>query len=114
MHPEQLSFPFRLPRVVQCADASGKYGDELHHLIWDKQRGRWEVRLTIDVGKKLVGKRIRVKLRTADAHEAMRQRDVLIVGYKKLGLTVRDRRQKRWAKKAESMARTGAEQEVAP
>lgn len=54
----------------------------------------------IDVGAKLVGKRIRRRLRTRVLVEAMTRRDILIqVLTADLGLTVKDSRQKRWAKK---------------
>lgn len=68
--------------------------EESHHLIWDKQKG-WEMRVTVDVGKKVVGKRIRERLKTRNLDEAIVRRDLIVANMRRLGLTLRDRRQKR-------------------
>ena len=67
--------------------------EQSHHLIWDKQKG-WEMKVTVNVGKKVVGKRIRERLKTRCLAEAIARRDLIVGNMKKLGLTIEDRRQK--------------------
>lgn len=59
----------------------------LHHISWEKDRG-WFLRVTIQVGKKVVGSRIKVRLRTYDINEAIRARDVVLSSYKVMGFSV--------------------------
>lgn len=63
----------------------------LHGLTWDKSKGRWKLRLTLDMGRKVVGKRISIPLRTADEKVAIQKRDGIVEGYRRIGLTVRGR-----------------------
>lgn len=94
MKQEQLSLPLGgNSNLIECSDTSAARDD--HHLIFDKQKG-WETRLTIDMGPKVVGKRIRVRLKTRDLEDAKARRDLVIGLCRKFGLTVRDRRQKKW------------------
>ena len=66
----------------------------VHHLHYDRRKG-WMLRVTVDVGKAVIGKRLKFKLRTRDAGEAERARDLVLATLKRLGLTVRLRMQGR-------------------
>jgi hypothetical protein len=58
----------------------------------DRSTGRWEIRLTIDRGRKLVGERIRVKLGRCTEEDAIRRRDTVLKAYEKAGVIVTQRR----------------------
>jgi len=70
---------------------------QAHHLDWEQGKG-WRLRVTVDVGKKVVGKRLSLRLGTYVLEEAMQRKRVILALLTKLGLTVRQRVQKRSAK----------------
>lgn len=72
-----------------------KHLKSLYSLTWDVYRHRWRLRLTINVGKKIVGKRICVDIKCISPKEAVAQRRTVISAFKKLGLEIIIRRQAR-------------------
>lgn len=71
--------------------------EKSHHLIWDHTKG-WEMRVTVNIGAKIVGKRLRRRLKTRILSEAIVRRDLIVASYAELGLKIIDRKQSRWAK----------------
>lgn len=65
-----------------------------HHLYYDRTKG-WMLRVTVTMGKKVIGKRLKFRLHTRDAGEAGKARDLVLATLKRLGLTVRLRMQGR-------------------
>lgn len=91
--PSQLPLPLQFLQMVQCSEAIDR-----HHLIYDPQKG-FETRVTLDrSGKKLVGSRIRVRLKTHDEAEAAARRDIVFDVFRSIKVPIRDRRQKRQGK----------------
>jgi hypothetical protein len=68
------------------------YGN--HHLCWDKTKNRWTLRVTVDMGEKIVGKRICVRFKATDLFIAMVKRDAILAAFHAIGLTIRPRLQK--------------------
>lgn len=65
-----------------------------HHLHWEDGRG-WVLRFTVEINKKMVGKRIKVRLRTRDLTEAIARRELIVSQYQRLGLKIANRKQRR-------------------
>ncbi len=68
--------------------------ERLHHLSKDR-RGRWEVRIRIQNGLKLVGTPVRIRLGRISEAEAVRQRDIHLRVLGEVGALVMLRKQKR-------------------
>lgn len=69
--------------------------ERLHGLSWDSARNRWDLRVTVDAGKKVVGKRLRMKLKTKEAAVAIQVKEGVVEALTQLKLKVRQRIQKR-------------------
>lgn len=65
-----------------------------HHLVWDKQKQKWTLRVTVDMGEKVCGKRVCVRFKAPDMFIAMIKSDAIIEAFKALGLSIRPRLQK--------------------
>ncbi|MGC4013404.1 MAG: hypothetical protein QM755_02640 [Luteolibacter sp.] len=84
---QQQYLPLRpLLRRVMIGHVAVGVDPTLHHLA--KVNGVWCVRLTIDLGRLKVGRRIKVSLTTGDAEIAKQKRDLIIRAYQELGLTI--------------------------
>lgn len=93
------------PCVVRQKEFMASFGSPLtppsvrklkeYNLTWDKTKKRWVLRVTVDLGKKFIGKRVTIQLKTKSARIAIDHREAILAGYRKLGLTVRPRIQKR-------------------
>ena len=63
------------------------YARRHHHIDWENGRG-WFMRVTLNVSAKVVGRRIKFRLRTRDIEEAIKRRDVIFSSYKAIGFKV--------------------------
>jgi len=79
-------------RTSHAAPGKAKLDEvkKAHHLDWEQGKG-WRLRVTVDVGKKVVGKRICLRLGTYVLEEAMQRKRVILALLAKLGLSVRQR-----------------------
>ncbi len=59
-----------------------------HHLYYEHDRG-WMLRVTVDLGARVVGKRMKFRLGTHSLDEAGRGRELVVRILRQLGLTVR-------------------------
>lgn len=65
-----------------------------HHLTFERHKG-WTLRVTVQIGKKIVGKRLKFYLKTRILSEAEKNRELVLSTLRKLGLTVKLRHQKK-------------------
>jgi hypothetical protein len=79
--------------LPEAAETPPGYGN--HHLYYDAKKKRWELHVTVDIGPKVVGKRICVRFPAVDAAIAAIKRDAVLSAFKALGLCIRPRMQKR-------------------
>lgn len=93
--PEVRADFIRLMEVAGISRRRYRELERLHNLSWDTSKRRWKLRITIDMGKKVVGKRISIVLKCSDPETAIAKRDAVIEAYRKLGLVVRPRIQRR-------------------
>jgi len=98
---EGAAVPDRADAAVPCAREVRRDGDRddeveceegPHHLYYDGKKG-WMLRVTVDVGKSVVGKRLKFRLRTRELGEAEKARELVLATLKRLGLRVRLRMQ---------------------
>lgn len=67
-----------------------------HHLFWEEQRG-WTLRFTLERDRKMIGQRMKFRLKTHRLDEAIERRDLIVGMIRKFGLKISDRRQRRKA-----------------
>jgi DNA-binding transcriptional regulator YiaG len=66
-----------------------------HGLTWDSGKRVWKLRLTINIGDKVVGKRICQSMRTSQLEMAIEKRNAVVLAYEKLGLKISKRIQRK-------------------
>lgn len=71
-----------------------------HHLTFERHKG-WTLRVTIQRGQKVVGKRLKFYLKTRELAEAEKARELVLATLRRLGLTVKLRHQRKKAPPAE-------------
>lgn len=86
-----------LQRFLSCSPSKAmqKWMHREHNLTWDASKHRWILRITVDVGRHVVGKRIVVRIGNCDVNMAILARKAVMDAYKQLGLTIRPRIQNR-------------------
>ena len=60
--------------------------DSMHHL--SRVMGVWRMRVTVDMGPKLAGKRLVISLGTGNLAMAKRQRDLILKAYAAAGVKI--------------------------
>jgi hypothetical protein len=75
MKTGQVLLPLKFRYRVHCSAA--RVDDENHHLR-RKPSGYWQLRITVDRGRKFVGQRVILGLRTRCEKEARQRRDVIL------------------------------------
>lgn len=85
MKAQQLTLPLRFFHLVECSAAKG---DDPNHHLRRKPSGYWQLRLTVDRGRKFVGQRVNIGLRTRCEREARERRDVILAALEKARLVV--------------------------
>ena len=83
MKHEQLQLPLTVLRLIKCSAA--KLDNPNHHLR-RKASGYWQLRITVDRGRKFVGQRVILGLRTRCEREARERRDVILAALEKAKL----------------------------
>jgi hypothetical protein len=78
--------------INEPAPAPTGYGS--HHLVFDHQKNKWTLRVTVDMGPKVVGKRVKVLFKAQDLVIACIKRDAILEAFKALGLKIHPRMQK--------------------
>jgi hypothetical protein len=87
-----MNTPEKQIDIPDAKPAPTGYGS--HHLVWDKQKQKWTLRVTVDMGSKIVGKRLCIRFRAPDLFIACVKRDAMLEAFKALGLVIRPRLQK--------------------
>lgn len=80
MKHEQMTLPLRYLHFVQCSAANL---DDPHHHLRRKPNGYWQLRLTVNRGRKYVGQRVVIGLRTRCERDAQERRDLILATLKK-------------------------------
>jgi hypothetical protein len=91
-HPHPMNKPEKEIEIEDPKPAPTGYGS--HHLVWDENKKRWSMRVTVDIGEKLCGKRVCVRFKAQDLHVATIKRDAIIEAFRALGLKIRPRMQR--------------------
>lgn len=85
----------RLAASKTPSKAMQRHLADIYGLTWEIGKHRWRLRLTVDMGRKIVGKRVTIDLGRMTAEEAISAREITIKAYQRIGLSVRCRVQAR-------------------